>query len=137
MPSTGPGATVNSSNASQNVGSGFSLGAHSSITGCTALSNVVDGITVSNKCVVTANTVSGHVTGAGIHAIEHRNRIEGNAADENRRGYHIEGRNNVVVKNSAADNPVDYDIAPGNKDALVISPGSAFVSNEPWANFRH
>jgi len=135
--STGPGATVNSSSASQNVGSGFSLGAHSSITGCTALSNVVDGITVSNKCVVTANTVSGHVTGAGIHAIEHRNRIEGNAADENRRGYHIEGRNNVVVKNSAADNPVDYDIAPGNKDALVISPGSAFVSNEPWANFRH
>jgi len=135
--STGPGSTVTSSSASRNVGSGFSLGAHSSITGCTALSNAGDGIIVSNKCVVTANTVSGHLTGAGIHAIEHRNRIEGNAADENRRGYHIEGRNNLVVKNSAADNLVDYDIAPGNKDALVISPGSAFVNNEPWANFRH
>jgi hypothetical protein len=134
---TGRASTVESSSASLNAGSGFSLGDYSRIHGCTALSNVVDGIRVDNKCFVTDNTVAGHRNGVGIHALHHRSRLENNSADDNRRGFHIEGRLNVVVKNSAADNVLDYDIAPGNQDAQVISPGSAFVNNEPWANFRH
>jgi parallel beta-helix repeat protein len=134
---TGRGSTLENSSASLNAGSGFSLGDYSRISGCTALSNAVDGIRVNNKCLVRDNTVSGHITGAGIHALQHRNRLESNSADDNRRGLHVEGRLNVVVKNSAAENGLDYDIAPGNQDALVISPGSAFVNNEPWANFRH
>jgi hypothetical protein len=133
----GEGSVVSASSSSLNAGSGFNLGDRSRISGCNAISNTVDGITVDYQCVISDNTVSGHVTGAGIHAIHHRNRIEANAADDNRRGFHVEGRSNLVVRNSAAGNGLDYDIAPGNQDALVISPGSGFVNSEPWANFRH
>jgi len=133
----GAGSTLNSSCSSSNSGNGFTLGDFSTISGCTARSNAVDGIYADSKCVITGNTVSGHLFGAGIHVLRHKSRLEGNAADDNRRGFYVEGPSNLVVKNSASDNLLNYDIAAGNHDALVITPGSAFVSSAPWANFSH
>jgi hypothetical protein len=133
----GAGSVLTSSAASSNSQNGFMLGDSTSITGCTSRSNAVDGIHVENKCIVTGNIVSGHWTGAGIHVMRHKSRVESNSADDNRRGYYIEGRFNLVVKNSASDNGINYDIGVGNHDALVITPGSAFVSDAPWANFTH
>lgn len=132
----GPGSVVSGSTASFNAGNGFTLGDYSSLTGCASRSNAVDGVRMDNKCLVTGTTVSGHFTGAGFHATKERNRIEGNTAIENRRGFYVEGRLNLVVKNNAADNALQYDIAPGNHDAAVISPGSGFFSDQPWANFQ-
>jgi hypothetical protein len=132
----GSGSVVSGSAASFNAGNGFTLGDYSSITGCASRSNAVDGVRIDSKCLVSGNTVSGHFTGAGIHAVRERNRLESNAATDNRRGFHVEGRFNLVVKNSAGDNPVNYDIAPGNHDAAVLSPGSGFFSDQPWANFQ-
>ena len=75
--------------------------------------------------------------GAGIHVTGRANRIDGNTVTRNDRGIDVDAGGNLVVRNDASLNTTNYDIVAGNTNANVESPGSNFLLDRPWANFRH
>jgi parallel beta-helix repeat protein len=139
--STGASSTVSNCHASGNTGDGIIAATGSAVTGCTASANAGDGIEVDNRCRLEGNTCEGNGTGraggAGIHATSRANRIDGNTAISNDRGIEVNSAGNLVVRNDASLNTTNYDIAVGNTNANVESPGPNFLLDRPWANFRH
>jgi len=103
-------------------GFGIVAGEGSLITGCTANSNELNGIQVSDRCIVSGNSCDGNGTlaspatteAAGIHATGTGNRIENNNVTRNDRGIDVDGTGNLIVKNSASGNGTNYDIVNGN-----------------------
>jgi parallel beta-helix repeat protein len=119
-----------------NGSNGIVTGLGSTISNCTSSSNDGDGIEVSSDCRVVSNTCysngNGASDGAGIHATNSDNRIEGNHVSDNDRGIDCNpASGNLVIRNSASGNTTNYDIAAGN-DAGPI--GSAAAATSPWAN---
>jgi parallel beta-helix repeat protein len=139
--SVGASSTVSNCHASGNTGDGIIAATGSAVTGCTASANTGDGIEVDNRCRLEGNTCEGNGTGrtggAGIHATARANRIDGNTAISNDRGIEVNSVGNLVIRNDASLNPTNYDIAAGNTNANVESPGPNFLMDRPWANFRH
>jgi hypothetical protein len=139
--SVGASSTVNNCNASGNTGVGIIASVGSAVTGCTASTNTSDGIVVDNLSSVHGNTCQGNGAGtgdgAGVHATGRSNRIDGNMTASNDRGVDVDAGGNLVVRNDATNNTVNYDVVAGNTNANVESPGANFVITRPWANFRH
>jgi parallel beta-helix repeat protein len=139
--STGASSTVSNCNASGNTGDGISVAAGSAVTRCTASENTGDGIQADNLSRLEGNTCQGNGAGtgdgAGVHVTGRANRIDGNTATSNDRGVDVDAGGNLVVRNDASLNATNFDIVPGNTNANVESPGSNFVLDRPWANFRH
>lgn len=88
--------------------------------------------------------------GADIHVTGGSNRIEGNHVRLNVRGIDVDGSGNWVIRNSAADNTKNYEIAADNVFGAIVNrtaPASAAVSGSsaassagttaPWANISH
>jgi hypothetical protein len=88
--------------------------------------------------------------GAGIHALAGDNRIEANNVVENDRGIDVDLPGNLILRNSAAFNTTNYDIAANNVFGAIVdrtapvSPavtGNSAVSSagttDPWANFAY
>jgi hypothetical protein len=44
------------------------------------------------------------------------------------------GTNNVIIRNRAIGQAANYVISVTSKDAQRLTPGSGFVSTDPWAN---
>ena len=107
------------------------------VTGCTASANTGDGIKVNSLSRVEGNTCEENGAGAGVHVAGQGNRIDGNTVARNVRGIDVDSGGNLVVRNDASLNPTNYDIAAGNTNANVESPGPNFLLDRPWANFRH
>ena len=65
-------------------------------------------------------------------------RIDGNHCAGGTRGIWVEGTDNLIVRNSAQGASVsNYSIVAGNHNAaVVLNPGAAFASTNPWANFN-
>ncbi|MGH9869657.1 MAG: right-handed parallel beta-helix repeat-containing protein [Candidatus Polarisedimenticolia bacterium] len=103
------------------------------IENCTVADNTSYGIYLAgSRCVVRGNTADNNTT-AGINAAGHFNRIEDNQSTLNFYGILVDGAANLVVKNSASDNMVPFDITPGNKvGPISTNPATA----GPWANFQ-
>jgi parallel beta-helix repeat protein len=97
--------------------------------------NTLDGINagdgnriVGNNCVGNGNGGDG----AGIHVTSQRNVIMDNTVLQNDRGIDVDAVNNLIVKNSASSNDIEYSIVGGNKvGATSADPTTA----GPWANF--
>ena len=96
---------------------------------------------IGNHCTGNGRSTT---TGAGIHITSVGNRIEGNSAIFNKRGFWIAGGANLVMRNSSRYNPDgtgsdNYVIAAGN----VVGPtnnlvsGGVIISTSPWANFSY
>ena len=51
------------------------------------------------------------------------------------RGIDVDLGNNMIIRNRVRSCIPNYNIAGGNKDAQVLTPGSDFTSTDPWANF--
>ena len=138
---TGASSTVSNCNASGNTGDGIIVATGSAVTACTASANTGDGIEVDNFSRLEGNTCQGNgagtADGAGIHVTGRANRIDGNTALSNDRGIDIDAGGNLVVRNDASNNTTNYDIAAGNSNANVESPGANFLLTRPWANFAH
>ncbi len=112
----------------------------SAVTGCTVSANTTDGIQVDNLSRVEGNICQGNGTGgdgAGIHVTGRKNRVDGNMATSNHRGIDVDAGGNLIVRNDSSNNTTNYDIAPGNTNASVESPGANFILTRPWANFIH
>lgn len=107
------GATLENLRASRNGASssfgGLSLGSAGLLRNCAADNNV----------------------GPGIQIVGERNRVEANHVTSNDRGISAVGVNNVIVRNTANGNVVDYEI-PGGNDVGPI--GSAATLSSPWGN---
>ena len=104
-----------------------------SVEECTVHGNTDDGIRVANRGLVRGNYARGN-TNDGIHATGNENRIEENQVTQNFNGagIRVSGLNNLIVKNSASANMLEYSIAGGNQFASAsVNPNTA----TPWANF--
>ena len=139
--SAGASSTISNCHASGNTGDGIIASNGSAVTGCTASANTGDGIEVDNLSRVEGNTCEENgveaANGAGVHVTGRANRIDGNTVARNVRGIDVDLGGNLVVRNDASLNATNYDIAAGNTNANVESPGPNFLLDRPWANFRH
>lgn len=74
------------------------------------------------------------------------NRIEGNTVTGNVLGIGVDVSGNLIIRNSASLNSVNYNIAANNKVGVIVNaPNSAGISGsvggagvgstDPWANF--
>ena len=108
----------------------------STVTDNTASMNTVNGIQVDSECNVVDNNCfwNGYFPGdgAGIRVAGRYNRIEHNYVTHNDRGIEVNNDDNLIVRNSAVNNPTDYDIVAGNKVGTISTdPTTA----GPWDNF--
>ena len=125
-------ARVVRSNARANA-VGINGGSRASIEGCTVDSNTDDGIVVTGQALVRGNSSRVNLND-GIHATGSGNRIEENAVGSNAVGIRVDLNNNVIVRNTAVGNNLDYQIAGGN----LLGPISTDPATAgPWANFDH
>jgi parallel beta-helix repeat protein len=150
-----------SGNTSYLNGSGIGLNYGCEATGNTVTYNGSSGIDIGSSCTVTGNIIS-HNTGNGIkvqyskNAIMdnkcfyngynvadaagiyiqsgngYGNRIEGNHVCSNDRGIDVDCANNLIVKNSASGNTVEYDIVAGNKVGTISTDPTTAGA---WDNF--
>ena len=116
---------------------GINVDTNSSIRECTTVQNENDGIEVNARCLVVNNNSGLHgqgaSDGAGIHATTFSNRIEGNTVTNNDRGIDVDFAGNLIIRNSASGNTIDYDIVAGNDiGSIVLTP----IGAGAWDNFR-
>ena len=168
----GSASAVSACSAQQNAGNGFNIAFGSTIVDsgsrangergifvtdslverCTTDTNALDGILVSNDTVVrdclSAGNGTGPSGGAGIRVVGSDNRLEGNTVLDNDIGVDIDSIGNLVARNAAAGNGVNYNIIANNQvGVVVVAPNSAAVlgsaggaglgSTDPWANFSY
>ncbi len=109
----------------------------STVTDCTAYNNRV-GINVAAGCRVLHNTLDTSIV-AGILVNGSDNRIEGNSCTFSNAGRGIDcnpATGNLIIRNSASGNSVNYDIAAANTvGPTIVGPANPITSTNPWANF--
>lgn len=130
------GCMVTGNTAHANGITGILVYQGSTVTDNTASMNTVNGIQVTEECNVVDNNCfwNGYFPGdgAGIRVAGTYNRIEHNNVTHNDRGIEVNDGSNLVVRNSAANNPTEYDIVAGNKVGTISTdPTTA----GPWDNF--
>ena len=128
---------VNGCVLASNGGSGIIVGDHALIQNCHVNASVNFGIVVSNFSTVRDCTVDYSNSGSsdGIVVTGARNRIEANNLTRNYHGIIVfDSSNNLIIRNSASGNAVNYSIATGNDEGPV---GSAATATSPWANISY
>ncbi|MDP1663306.1 MAG: right-handed parallel beta-helix repeat-containing protein [Phycisphaerales bacterium] len=158
-----------------NTGTGISVGSGSTVSRCTVAANGTYGITTSSSCTVAdctvrTSTLDGILCGgsgsqirnnvcsingnggdgAGIVVASVENKIEGNHCSNNDRGIDVQAAGNIIVRNTCADNTVEWVIVANNVYGPIINrsaPASAAVngpaaastlgSTDPNANFTY
>jgi len=119
---------------------GIFVNSQSQVKHCLISGNSGDAMRVIDGCLILENECSGNGR-HGINATGSGSRIDGNSLTSNG-GYGLQvttvSGSNLIIRNSAYNNSLTgYNIASGNKDALILSPGSAFASTGPWVNFSY
>lgn len=133
-----------------NLQHGILTGAACAVENCSARSNTLDGIRVTDDCVVRNNlcTVNGSGgDGAGIIATGFDNRIEGNTCADADRGIQTLNGGNFITRNTCSGNTSNWNITVGNICLVVAastapafsgnSGGTAPGSTDPNANFSY
>jgi parallel beta-helix repeat protein len=118
----------------------------STVTGNTASFNTEDGIQVNGRSNITYNTCVGNGfggDGAGIHVVGSTGaRVEGNNVTGNDTGIDVDACCNIIIKNTARENTIDYSIAGSNSYGPIVNvAGVGDISSDPnaahpWANFE-
>ncbi|HEY6168937.1 MAG TPA: right-handed parallel beta-helix repeat-containing protein [Verrucomicrobiae bacterium] len=133
----GAGMLVADCNVFNNGGQGINDSGTSIIRGCRVEDNALDGIRVGVGTLVAGNNCNGTTNGSGralIRATGSRNRIEDNHVTQGDNGIVVGATNNLIIRNSAFRNTVNYVITTGNMVGPTNSVGGV-VTNHPWANF--
>jgi parallel beta-helix repeat protein len=116
----------------------------STVSGCTVTANLGDGIyavsyanrIVDNTC--SYNGLSGGTNYAGIRIDGGNNRVENNNLVLNHnRGLRITVAGNVVIRNTASGNGVNYDITGTQTIGPDVTSAGVIMTNNPWANFEY
>jgi hypothetical protein len=122
------GGTISDCSATQNEFVGIMAGAGATVTRCSAAFNDGDGVWVGGNSMILENTCTSNGRGgdgAGIHALGACGRIEGNTVGNNPRGIDVDAGRNMVVRNYATQNGVNYDITGGNIVGTIVTGESA------------
>jgi len=121
-----------------NTGSGITNG-EGTVTNCTVMANSGDGIRGAGIIIGNEAWDNGYGTadGAGIH-VWSWSRVEGNDVQWNDRGIDADGTDNIIIKNSATANTINYAIAGGNAmgQSIDMTAGGT-IDADPWANFSY
>ena len=120
-------------------GTGIFAGNRSMVMNCNVTDNKGNGIQVASDCYVSGNNCINNGKGgdgAGIHCSpsSYNNRIENNNATNNDRGYDVSGGGNMIVRNTARGNTIDYYIPTSNNEVGTIV--RSFVDAGAWDNLR-
>ena len=122
---------------SQNSSHGLVAGSNSVVRDCVATGNSGDGLDLTSSCFAHENNCQANGL-CGIHVLGNACRVEGNHVGANgTSGLQVDGSQNLIVKNSAANNvATNYNIATNNDYGQILaSPGAGFANSNPWANF--
>jgi parallel beta-helix repeat protein len=119
---------------------GISVQSGSTVRGCTIQQNSGDGIVVTAHCIVTSNNSSDNFlarTAAGIHASGSGNSIQDNTVIANDWGIRVDAARNLVIKNAASNNSLNYSIGatPQAMGPVLVTDQLAGNTN-PSANFE-
>ncbi|MCA9306596.1 MAG: right-handed parallel beta-helix repeat-containing protein [Phycisphaerales bacterium] len=153
--SVASGGTVVECIARGNSTYGIGTSSNCQVIDCQASANTLDGI----RCAGTGSMIRGNACtlnglnagdGAGIVVVSNDNTIEGNVCTDNDRGIHVTGLNNLILKNSCADNTTHYQIVAGNRYGAIVNitaggaaavtgsaAASTLLTTDPWANFSY
>lgn len=136
--SAGSGCTIADCTAGVNGYDGFRVGTGSSVRNCTAQSNGSAGVGVDGSCYLSGNTCDAN--SRGIYAGGSGNRIDGNSCTGNTlHGFSINLDHNIIIRNTARGNGVNYSIPAGNASGPIVdmTAGGTISSTSPWANFSY
>lgn len=134
---TGDDSRVIGCIATINVGNGIYASSGSLVSGCTASDNNLNGIRtdsnghiLNNTCI--SNSEFSPEDKAGVFALGHYNRIEGNHLESNAYGIRLDGVYNTVVRNTATLNSIQnfFYVTPNDIGPI----GTAATATSPWAN---
>jgi len=147
----GHGAQISDCTVTANGGAGVRAGSGSEVRACVVSENVGDGIAAGGLCLIAenecvSNGLSG--TGANIHVEGRRTRVEANHCTQGAHGILVTNPQNIIMRNTCAQNGVNWSIVPDNAYGSIVSAGpSAGVSGDaaagclgtadPNANFTH
>lgn len=110
----------------------FCAGGKCLILNCNANLNQV-GILMLDSATARGNTCSGNPN-AGIRVVLAGNSMDGNTCIENGIGFDVQTTGNLLVRNAATGNGVDFQTAGGNGIGPI---GSASTATSPWANIKY
>jgi hypothetical protein len=119
---------------------GISVQSGSAIRGCATLQNSGDGIQVTSECTLIGNTATGNFLArdaAGIHATGQDNVIRDNEMLSNDTGMLIEVAGNFIIRNTAANNSLNYRILNSSQAmGPIVSSANVKDTTNPVANFE-
>ena len=111
------------------------------VRNCTARGNVLNGIDAFINCQIVGNHCLQNGNGgdgAGIHSRQGGNLIEGNNVVGNDRGIDCNpSTGNLIIRNSAQANGVDYDVVAFNTIGPTVTSGNIAASTNPHANYSY
>jgi parallel beta-helix repeat protein len=136
----------------ENGTDGIVCGVECYVTECSVNRNTADGIEFGSRCRITNNHGNvnglGAGTGAGLHSGGTDSLIDSNTMISNDTGIDLDSSGNIVMRNTAAANTINYDLVANNKVGVIVSaPNSAAIAGstggaglgttDPWANFSY
>ncbi|MBS0195635.1 MAG: right-handed parallel beta-helix repeat-containing protein [Planctomycetes bacterium] len=150
----GGGGSISNCSAYANSGIGIAADGGVLVVNCSASSNLRDGIFCTAFCTIRGNDCTFNGTdvseGAGIHATQSDNRIEGNNCTNADRGVDVDAGGNIIIGNTCSGNTNNWDIAPGNSVGPIVTAGtnaltitgngaspSTLGSTDPFTNFNY
>jgi len=129
---------VLTSKADNNGSAGIITTRGSTVRNCSTAGNPGDGISVTSECHVVGNTSNrnSHLTAsAGIHAIGTDNVIEQNTVISNDFGISVDVEGNMIVKNIANNNTINFRTIGDQTIGTVVSTFDPTIPNDPQSNF--
>lgn len=119
-------------------GGGIAVQRGSTVRDCSAQQNSSDGIVATDQCVVSrnnANLNSNLRTAAGLHVTGTDNVIQENIVTANDRGIALDTAGNLVVKNSATNNTLNFFTVGDQMMGPVATTLDASDVTNPFSNF--
>ena len=134
---TGPGSLLRDNTAFGNGQYGYRLAAYALLQENAARLNG-QGVLATNFSMIVDNVVDSSTNGPGITVVGYGVRIDKNHSVGNTIGFLISQTNNLIIRNTAANNSTtNYSFSAGvNHHEIVVNPGTADSNfDEPWASF--
>jgi hypothetical protein len=135
----GTGSSVQDCVASSSEDDGIQHDGSGLVTGCSAAANLGDGIQIASEVSALHNNCLGKPSqtgiATGIHATGSGNRLEANNLTAADRGIDVDFTGNLIIRNSARLNGVNYDIVPGNSVGPIVTSATIGTSSNPHANY--
>lgn len=118
------GASASGCSAESNQLHGIMAGANAVVSRCSSAFNEMDGVYAGSGALIVENACASNGrsgSGAGVHAGGPYNRVEGNHVVDNPRGIEVDAGRNLVVRNYATGNGVNYDISGSNIVGTIVT----------------